>query len=133
MDKIKIVAGTSFTASSRSPAPRTRRCADDRLAADQDTLTLENMPLLADVTQLERILSNHGVDVAIAGKRAGETADSGAPSISPREIVDTTAPMSWSRGCGQLWCSRPCSRAWERRGCHCRAAAPSARGRSICC
>ena len=38
----------------------------------RETVTLANMPLLADVTLLERILGNHGVDYAIAGKRTGE-------------------------------------------------------------
>ena len=32
-----------------------------------DTLTLNNVPRLADVVQLGRILGNHGVDLAIAG------------------------------------------------------------------
>ena len=52
------------------------------------------MPRLADVIQLQRILGNHGVDVMIAGKRAGRRSrTAAAPSTSrPRHIVDTTAP-----------------------------------------
>ena len=34
-----------------------------------ETLTLENLPRLADVNQLVRILGNHGVDYSIDGKR----------------------------------------------------------------
>ena len=34
-----------------------------------DTLTLENVPHLADVEGLMRILGNHGVDIAVNGRR----------------------------------------------------------------
>jgi len=33
-----------------------------------DTLTLENVPHLADVEQLIRILGNHGVDYSVNGR-----------------------------------------------------------------
>ena len=46
------------------------------LLTDQ-TLTLDNVPRLADVALLQRILGNHGVDIMVGGKRAGETADDG--------------------------------------------------------
>ena len=46
------------------------------LMTDQ-TLTLENLPRLADVSQMARILGNHGVDYSIDGKRVGEEAASG--------------------------------------------------------
>jgi UDP-N-acetylglucosamine 1-carboxyvinyltransferase len=59
----------------------------------EDTLILDNVPHLADVGLLERILGNHGVDVMIAGKRPGETAQGGRTlHISAKRIVDTTAP-----------------------------------------
>ncbi len=62
------------------------------LLTDQ-TLTLENLPRLADVGQLARILGNHGVDYSIDGKRAGEEAISGQTAhLRARTIVDTTAP-----------------------------------------
>ena len=58
-----------------------------------DTLILENVPRLVDVTQLQRILGNHGVDVMLAGKRAGDDPNNGRTiHISAKEIVDTTAP-----------------------------------------
>ena len=42
---------------------------------------------------LQRILGNHGVDIMVGGKRAGETADHGQTlHISAANIVDTTAP-----------------------------------------
>jgi UDP-N-acetylglucosamine 1-carboxyvinyltransferase len=62
------------------------------LLTDQ-MLTLENLPRLADVGQLARILGNHGVDYSVDGKRAGEEAASGQTAhLRARTIVDTTAP-----------------------------------------
>ena len=59
----------------------------------EDTLILENVPRLADVIQLQRILGNHGVDITIAGKRQGDDPNNGRTiHISARTIVDTTAP-----------------------------------------
>jgi UDP-N-acetylglucosamine 1-carboxyvinyltransferase len=58
-----------------------------------ETLTLENLPRLADVSLLARILGNHGVDYSLNGKRAGERVDAGQTAhLTAREIVDTTAP-----------------------------------------
>jgi len=58
-----------------------------------ETLILENVPRLADVIQLQRILGNHGVDVMIAGKRPGDDPNAGRTiHISAKTIVDTTAP-----------------------------------------
>ena len=62
------------------------------LLTDQ-MLTLENLPRLADVSQLARILGNQGVDYSIDGKRIGEEAASGQTAhLRARTIVDTTAP-----------------------------------------
>ena len=59
----------------------------------EDTLILENVPHLADVVQLQRILNNHGVDVMLSGKRAGDGDNAGQTvKISAANIVDTTAP-----------------------------------------
>ena len=59
----------------------------------EETLVLDNVPRLADVGLLQRILGNHGVDVMVSGKRSGETADHGQTlHISAAHIVDTTAP-----------------------------------------
>ncbi len=58
-----------------------------------ETLTLSNVPRLADVRQLQRILQNHGVDIMVAGKRPGQTAKQGdVKQLSARTIADTTAP-----------------------------------------
>lgn len=58
-----------------------------------ETLTLANVPRLSDVSALSRILSNHGVDRSIAGKRAGQTSETGQTfALTARQIVDTCAP-----------------------------------------
>ena len=58
-----------------------------------DRLILDNVPRLADVIQLQRILGNHGVDVMVAGKRPGDTAYQGQTlEISAAHVIDTTAP-----------------------------------------
>ena len=58
-----------------------------------DTLILDNVPRLADVALLQRILNNHGVDVMLNGKRPGDTAYQGQTlHLSASGIVDTTAP-----------------------------------------
>ncbi len=58
-----------------------------------ETLTLKNVPALADVNLLSRILGNHGVDVTIAGKRAGSRHGEGQTlRLGASNIVDTTAP-----------------------------------------
>lgn len=56
-------------------------------------LVLENVPRLADVALLKRILGNHGVDVTVSGKRSGDADFSGETvRLTARSIVDTTAP-----------------------------------------
>jgi len=59
----------------------------------RETLTLHSMPRLAGVTLLGRILGNHGVDITIAGKKAGQsTSDGQTFRLTSGDIVDTTAP-----------------------------------------
>ncbi len=58
-----------------------------------ETLTLANVPRLVDVLRLQRILQNHGVDITISGKRAGQDGSAGETlRIRAKSIVDTTAP-----------------------------------------
>ena len=52
-----------------------------------------NVPRLADVRQLQRILQNHGVDIMVAGKRPGQNGMQGdVKQLSAKVIADTTAP-----------------------------------------
>jgi len=58
-----------------------------------EPLVLQNVPRLADVKQLERILENHGVDIAGHGRRRGEAEGEGQRmTFLAADIVDTTAP-----------------------------------------
>jgi len=74
-----------------------------------ETLTLENVPDLADVNLLKRILGNHGVDYAVAGKRPGADPRAGETlKLSAAEIVDTTAPYELvSRMRASFWVIGP--------------------------
>jgi UDP-N-acetylglucosamine 1-carboxyvinyltransferase len=57
------------------------------------TLTLNNIPRLADVQLLKRILQNHGVDQRTDGKRPGEDIKSGETvHFTAAHITDMTAP-----------------------------------------
>jgi UDP-N-acetylglucosamine 1-carboxyvinyltransferase len=57
------------------------------------TLTLENVPNLADVDMLLRILGHHGVDHSVDGRRPGTPAHASRTiHLSARQIVDIMAP-----------------------------------------
>src|ERR1041384_4158704 len=94
MDRIKIVGGpalqgiTAISAAKNAALPLMIAS----LLTD-DTLTLENVPHLADVEQLIRILANHGVDYSVNGRREKQNEGySRTINFSARNIVDTTAP-----------------------------------------
>ncbi|MET0368637.1 MAG: UDP-N-acetylglucosamine 1-carboxyvinyltransferase [Methylobacterium sp.] len=58
-----------------------------------ETLELINVPRLADITALLRILGNHGVDQMVVGKRPGQTSETGQTiRLTASNIIDTTAP-----------------------------------------
>jgi UDP-N-acetylglucosamine 1-carboxyvinyltransferase len=94
MDRIRIVGGQRL--SGMIPISGAKNATLPLMIASlltEDTLILENVPRLVDVIQLQRILGNHGVDVMIAGKRAGDDFNNGRTiHISAKNIVDTTAP-----------------------------------------
>src|SRR2546427_10234487 len=73
------------------------------------TLILDNVPRLADVALLQRILGNHGIDIMVSGKRTGETQYDGQTlHISAANIVDTTAPYELvSRMRASFWVVAP--------------------------
>jgi len=94
MDRIRIRGGSKLNGT--IPISGAKNAAlplmISSLLTDQ-TLTLENLPRLADVGQLARILGNHGVDYSIDGKRsAGEAKLGQTAHLTARAIVDTTAP-----------------------------------------
>src|ERR1700734_2564875 len=94
MDRIRIVGGRRLNGT--IPISGAKNATLPRVSASlltDQTLTLDNVPRLADVALLQRILGNHGVDITVGGKRPGETLDNGQTlHISAANIVDTTAP-----------------------------------------
>jgi UDP-N-acetylglucosamine 1-carboxyvinyltransferase len=94
MDRIRIVGGQRLNGT--IPISGAKNATLPLMIASlltEETLILENVPRLVDVIQLQRILGNHGVDVMIAGKRAGDDFNNGRTiHISAKHIVDTTAP-----------------------------------------
>jgi len=74
-----------------------------------ERLTLKNVPSLADVALLGRILRNHGVDLTIDGKRGNPTPYLGETfHLVARDIVDTTAPYELvSRMRASFWVLGP--------------------------
>jgi UDP-N-acetylglucosamine 1-carboxyvinyltransferase len=94
MDRIRIVGGKPLNGT--IPISGAKNATLPLMIASlltDETVILENVPRLADVIQLQRILGNHGVDIMIAGKRPGEDPNNGRTiHISAKHIVDTTAP-----------------------------------------
>ena len=94
MDRIRIVGGKPLNGT--IPISGAKNATLPLMIASlltDDTLVLENVPRLADVTLLQHILSNHGVDIMVKGKRPGDEDYRGQTlHISAARIVDTTAP-----------------------------------------
>ncbi len=94
MDRIRIVGGKPLHGT--IPISGAKNATLPLMIASlltEDTLILDNVPRLADVVNLQRILGNHGVDVMLSGKRFGDSEYQGQTmQISAARIVDTTAP-----------------------------------------
>lgn len=94
MDRIKITGGQKLNG--EIPISGAKNAALPLLIASlltPDRLTMKNVPNLADVNMLTRILRNHGVDLAVDGKRPGPSVHLGETfHLTARDIVDTTAP-----------------------------------------
>ncbi|PXA99950.1 UDP-N-acetylglucosamine 1-carboxyvinyltransferase [Nostoc sp. 3335mG] len=94
MDRIRLVGGNplngDITISGAKNAALPLMIAS---LLTEEPLVLTNVPRLADVKQLERILENHGVDIAVHGRRRGESDGVGQRmTFHAQDIVDTTAP-----------------------------------------
>jgi UDP-N-acetylglucosamine 1-carboxyvinyltransferase len=118
MDRIRIVGGQRLNGT--IPISGAKNAALPLMITSlltRETLTLNNVPRLADVTMLARILGNHGVDVTIAGKRSGQrTGDGQTFRLTAPDIVDTTAPYEMvARMRASFWVLAPlvarCGRA----------------------
>ena len=110
MDRIRIVGGNQLNGT--IPISGAKNAALPLMIAGlltDETLILDNVPRLADVQQLQRILSNHGVDIMSAGKRPGESEYQGQTlHISAANVVDTTAPYELvSRMRASFWVIAP--------------------------
>ena len=94
MDRIRIRGGNTLNGT--IPISGAKNAALPLMIASlltDDTLTLENVPHLADVEQLIRILGNHGVDYTVSGKRLRQDPGNGRTiHFTARTIIDTTAP-----------------------------------------
>ncbi|MGN6684397.1 MAG: UDP-N-acetylglucosamine 1-carboxyvinyltransferase [Devosia sp.] len=93
MDRIRIVGGHELAG--EIPISGAKNAALPLMIASlltDEPLTLTNVPRLADVKQLEKILENHGVDIAVHGRRATDAFDGQKMTLHAAEIVDTTAP-----------------------------------------
>lgn len=110
MDRIKISGGERL--SGTIPISGAKNAALPLMIATlltDDRLTLKNVPNLADVNLLARILRNHGVDLAVDGKRSGPSPHLGETfHLTARDISDTTAPYELvSRMRASFWVLGP--------------------------
>ncbi|MBX3536883.1 MAG: UDP-N-acetylglucosamine 1-carboxyvinyltransferase [Chelatococcus sp.] len=110
MDRIRIVGGEPLVGT--LPISGAKNAALPLMIASlltEETLELHNVPRLADVGLLLRILGNHGVDHSIAGKRPGQTAETGQTiRLKAGNIIDTVAPYELvSRMRASFWVLGP--------------------------
>jgi UDP-N-acetylglucosamine 1-carboxyvinyltransferase len=110
MDRIRIVGGNKLNGTIAISGAK--NAALPLMIAGlltEETLILDNVPRLADVAQLQRILGNHGVDIMSAGKRTGDREFQGQTlHISAANIIDTTAPYELvSRMRASFWVIAP--------------------------
>ena len=110
MDRIRIIGGRALNGTIQISGAK--NAALPLMIAGlltDETLILDNVPRLADVAQLQRILGNHGVDIMSAGKRPGDREYQGQTlHISAADIIDTTAPYELvSRMRASFWVIAP--------------------------
>ncbi|MGA7118436.1 MAG: UDP-N-acetylglucosamine 1-carboxyvinyltransferase [Hyphomicrobium sp.] len=109
MDRIKIVGGGHLNGI--IPISGAKNAALPLMIASlltSDRVTLKNVPNLADVNLLARILRNHGTDLAVDGKRSSPNMQGETFHLTARDIVDTTAPYEMvSRMRASFWVLGP--------------------------
>jgi UDP-N-acetylglucosamine 1-carboxyvinyltransferase len=110
MDRIRIVGGERLKGT--IPISGAKNAALPLMIASlltRETLVLKNVPRLADVTLLGRILGNQGVDITVVGKKVGQSMIDGQTfKLKAAEIVDTTAPYEMvSRMRASFWVLAP--------------------------
>jgi UDP-N-acetylglucosamine 1-carboxyvinyltransferase len=110
MDRIRITGGQKLNGA--IPISGAKNATLPLMIASlltEEVLVLDNVPRLADVSMLQRILGNHGVDIMVNGKRPGESQYDGQTlHISAANIIDTTAPYEFvSRMRASFWVIAP--------------------------
>ncbi|OYW56421.1 MAG: UDP-N-acetylglucosamine 1-carboxyvinyltransferase [Hyphomicrobium sp. 32-62-53] len=109
MDRIKIIGGGELNGT--IPISGAKNAALPLMIASlltADRVTLKNVPNLADVNLLARILRNHGTDLAVDGKRTSPNMQGETFHLTARDIVDTTAPYEMvSRMRASFWVLGP--------------------------
>src|SRR3954451_24173754 len=110
MDRIRIVGGSKLNGTiAISGAKNAALPLMIAALLTEETLILDNVPRLADVAQLQRILGNHGVDIMAAGKKPGDHEYQGQTlHISAADIIDTKAPYELvSKMSASFWVIAP--------------------------
>lgn len=110
MDRIRITGGSPLQGT--IPISGAKNAALPLMIATMltgDTVELRNVPRLADVGLLLRILGNHGVDHTVTGKRPGQTAETGQTiRLDASSVIDTSAPYELvSRMRASFWVIAP--------------------------
>src|ERR1700761_9326808 len=110
MDRIRISGGRPLNGT--IPISGAKNAALPLMIASlltDEKLTLENVPRLADVRMLLRILGNHGVNCTIDGKRPGDLPTTGQTMhLDAAHIADMTAPYELvSRMRASFWVVAP--------------------------
>ena len=102
MDRIRIVGGNKLRGT--IPISGAKNAALPLMIASlltRERLTLKNLPRLADVNLLVRILGNHGVDYAVDGKRNGGSPDAQTVHLTAGDIV-VIKPGVWHTSDGGM-------------------------------
>ncbi len=109
MDRIRLVGGERLQGT--IPISGAKNAALPLMIASlltSDRVTLKNVPNLADVNLLARILRNHGTDLGVDGKRSSPNMQGETFHLTARDIVDTTAPYEMvSRMRASFWVLGP--------------------------
>lgn len=105
MDSIQIIGGKKLNGT--IPISGAKNAALPLMIASlltEETLTLENIPHLADVELLIRILNNHGVGYAVDGQEVnGDYMDSRTIHFTAQKIATTRAPYELVKKCAQAF------------------------------